>query len=411
MKLLALGVVGAALACRGGGSQTAGDGGGDAGSDDGGTVTWADVCASIVHDECSSALEQCAPQQWDWPSQAACEQAWSLTCNAEITSLPPGYLGATTAADLKACYDSLGAASIGQLSSGCVLAPDASRSAVITAVQSALKTCSVLGQRGSVALGGSCLTSASCASGLRCQLADAGIEVDGSIPCGACVAAAQKGQPCRQDYDCDDTAQLYCDNGTRTCQPATAGAPCTGATCGGAAAGLFPPLYCDPQLGVCKPWLEQGQSCAGGGRCDPLQLLDCTTTDQTCQPVSLSAGAACSGNCGPGLYCATDGTCHPSEGPGAGCTAGVAKMCDTTQGLTCSGSTCSFAYAKLGQSCTSSGQCWQAWCGPTTDAGVATCNEYGIVASPCMQNAGCAPPLTCVNGACGAVSFPALACN
>ncbi len=176
--------------------------------------------------------------------------------------------------------------------------------------------------RGTVAVGGNCVTDAECVGGV-CHQPSCG----SSCCLGTCGQPLAAGEACTSSTDCvpgDYCGTDYVTSSQSTCQPQGAqGQPCTynsecqsGLTCDSAGSG------------TCAPYVKDGQPCnPDGADCENVNGF-CDTTSGTCRP-RLAVGAACSvpdggisrisSGCVVYADC-REGTCVALPGPGEACT-------------------------------------------------------------------------------------------
>jgi hypothetical protein len=232
----------------------------------------------------------------------------------------------------------------------------------------------------------------SCAAGLECKM-------------GVCARHPGKGSPCEQDPDCycqncdGQTELLWCEAGTKTCQPLRQ----TGERCGddgtGASAGACAQtLWCDyvpGQVGTCRPRNGQGGSCREHWGCSGE--LHCTRTGATdtggrCVKISAS-GEACQfpPDCAKGLTC-VKGVCTATLPVGAACDDPEACGFRVVCAGTCLAPACSGAPCGPDDKCTF-GTCKNGQCGPRLAYGEPCPNDDACRSGSCDATKG-----VCIDG-------------
>lgn len=218
----------------------------------------------------------------------------------------------------------------------------------------------------------------------------------------ALSGAVSEGEPCWLGFECQSGLQCHLGEGCPgRCQPPVAR---LGEECDSHRLCDFPDALCSD--GRCVEYLdEQGESCEGSSVCAfPLQ---CSATDQTCQPYRLQ-DEECGANgprCVPGLVCFTaspqgTGTCERPHAQDEGCTESAQCRIRTdtdTPRLVCRDGTCRPA-PPLGQPCYE-GACERAaWCDYSGDSPL--CVALPGSGESCAAGRFCSSGLRCSDGTC-----------
>jgi len=150
--------------------------------------------------------------------------------------------------------------------------------------------------------------------------------LQGASGCGVCASTSPLGGECTSSAQCVPGAA--CSPEGKCVMPAVQGASCDASKpCG---------INLRCVEGSCQPLVASGGTCdpASFGDCDFFQGLACDPADSTCKPVALApAGSQCGAvdgqlvTCGAGAICSSQGQCIAPLQDGASCTEQSESRC------------------------------------------------------------------------------------